>query len=224
MCILLIGLGSYRCCGLIVQAVSLTMDPSVFILSNEDIFSTYLQKIFSEKGCGVVIAGKANKIPSETKYLIVINFKNAYTSDRDLSRKISEGKIKTVVINDLETVGINSIDHPIRQIFIDQVVPGHADLLSTIYSQSRSTHVFIPKEAWLSLTTMKDLGEEVLKEVFSFPQTQKILFGKLISFREIISVLNPIALISINANSPQRIPRQGFGIVEHPIDLKALPW
>lgn len=200
------------------------MDPSVCILSEEEIFANYLTNIFFEKGCGVVVDSRSNRISPDVKYLIVINFNNAYTSDSELLKRISEWKIKTVVINDLETEGINVVNHPVRQIFIDQVVPGHSDLLSAIYSQSRSTHVFVPKEAWLSLTTMKDLGEEVLKETFSFPQSQKILFGKLLSFREIISVFNPVSLISINANSPQRIPSKDLSVVEHSIDLKSIPW
>lgn len=200
--------------------LSLSMASTVSILSDEAALAESLKTFFDEMGCEVYIHSRASDIQS-TDYLIVVNIKGSYDNDNKLLKKIEDGATKTVIVNGVWGNGIETVS-PVKQIFVDQLIPSYAMLLSQLVSDAKNQKVFIPKNAWISISRMEDLVRKVGEELFSFPESKKILFGKLVSFRELVLLLSPSANILINANERERIPRKDLQIVEVPFDLRSL--
>lgn len=200
------------------------MSTEVFIVSKEKILAEHLANYFRALGCGVDTSNNARSVNQNTKHLIVVNMGNAFSKDRLLADRIKKYSPKTVVVSDVWSADVLVEGVGLKQIFIDQLMPYTANVLSQIYSESKKSHVFVPADAWVSISTVDQLTGKVASELFSFPMQKKILFGKLVSFREVILHLNPNATISINKNSLKRLPRRDLEVVETAIDIKALLW
>lgn len=187
-------------------------------------FSESLAEFLNSKGCNTVVEKNAAKISKEIPYVVVLNMDGKFSSDRNLRKKISDLSPKVVVINSAEDKEGLLIDGVrIKQIYIDNLIPFFTKPLEEVTRLSRNQNASIPKQAWLAITDKEQLFEKIASELFSFPEEKRYLFGKLVSYREIINTLNPNTEISIDFNAYSRLPRKDLEIIESYFDLSTLP-
>jgi len=191
----------------------LSMSPKVLILSKEEDLSRALADSLLAKDCDVLIHSSFEKVRQHFDYIVVINFNDKFGNEK-FEKSFSNGSPKIVIVNSIENrQSINGVPVAIKQIFVDQIYPFNVEVLRSLFAKADGV-VYIPKEAWLNITTVQELVEKIEEELFSFPQEKKYIFGKLVSYREAVLAKDPTANIYINANFPSRLPRSDLAIVE----------
>lgn len=194
----------------------------LFILSKNQLFTETLEKFFKDKGCDVVSGEKPSSIDEKTGYLVVVNIDGEFSNSKSLEKKLLErGRaLKVVSINSLS--GLESPAAPVKQIFVDNVVGLRMEALRALYKKSLGACVYLPFQAWLAVCPLSVFLERVAAELFSFSENKSFLLGKLVSYREIVGLVNPGAQIYVDVNLPHRLPKAGLGVVETSLDIAGL--
>ncbi len=195
------------------------MPVKIKVLSKEKVLTQYLIDYLRNKGCEVELSKSERAVSGGTEYLVVINIDNEWGSK--LSERIAKYLPKVVIVNSAKDPGLYATT-PVKQIFVDNVFPTASSKLKEVYEKGSFPRVFLPAHAWVAVVNIEDLMDKIAQELFSFRADKKTLLGKLISYHEIVSFINPSVQISIDVNALHRLPRRGLVPDETRFDLSTL--
>ncbi len=198
------------------------MSPIVCVISRERTLGSALVEHLKTKGCAAGLVSKPSRIPLNVTYLVILDLDGKLVSDRNLLSFIQQVKPRVVVVNSSKSREGLVSSVLAKQIFVDNVVPGHAQLISDLHAKSQHPHVLVPKEAWFAVVTQEELFAKIVALLFSFPENKSFLFGKLVSFGEYVKFINPNATVSVDLRLAPRMPRGDIQVEEAKIDLAQL--
>lgn len=175
------------------------------------------------KGCNVTLVAKSKSIRTEPNYLIVVNVDGSFQNDKTLRAKITSIRPKTVVINSAKnTHGLSISGALLKQIFVDNIIPGYGTVVDDIRRKALAPIVSLPRDGWFAVAGSTELFEKVVTLMFSFPEEKAFLFGKLYSYHEFVNEIKPGAIIRIDPHASSRLPRGDIRIEESKISLAEL--
>lgn len=193
----------------------------VLILSRNRFFTDELEGFFKAKGCEVLTSENSSSLNENIGYLVVVNLDGRFCNKSFIKQLDKQDeKLKVVVIN--STTGIEGTTLPVKQIFVDCVIPHQSEQLRLLCKKALGVGVYLPTRAWMAVCSIEDLLNRVAEELFSFRDNKSILLGKLMSYRDIVNLVNPNAQIYIDINLPYRLPKPGLEVIETHIETGAI--
>ncbi len=195
------------------------MANEILILSSEKNFTNSLALYFKNKGLVVRISKTIDNICENTKYLVILDFKNEWERKKKIIDYLNKCSPKTVMVNSLKQSFFGD-SLPIKRIIVDNIFPYFVKEIKYLCEKARNNKVFLPVHAWVGISTDRQLMDKISEELFSFKGESEVFFGKLYSYHEIVNKLNPYAEIKVSPSISNRLPPNNLKVVEPAIMLQ----